>query len=322
VALLLAAPVVHAVAPARNGPIVMGANTDNKYPSGNDANLIEVDPKTGRVRTRTICKGVAVPDRRCRWMSDLVVSPSGAEAAAYTTGFEASAGEARQVDTLRWMDRRDGSVRVVAVSCSECSGLWFPQLSWYPDGSALAVSSPPDPNAMLPPTWGIHRLALNGVEQEQVVSSGSSGPAWSAQGTLAFVRDGDLFTVRPGQDEHRLTWRGASTPAWSPRGTQIAFTRCAAPLDCDVYVVSRAGGTARRVERNASEPAWSPDGRYIAFLRDTTPKGPRGGDPWPAPSLFRLDRRTGKVERLTPELVAPNGSLTQPQWTTPLPRSH
>jgi Tol biopolymer transport system component len=147
----------------------------------------------------------------------------------------------------------------------------------------------PAPDAMLPPVSGIYRLGLDGAGQEQVVGPGSSEPAWSAQGTLAFVRDGDLITLRPGQEELRLTSRGATQPAWSPHGTQIAFTHCDAPPSCDVYVVPRSGGKARRVVRDASNPAWSPDGRFIAFLRDTTPKGSKGGDPWPAPSLFRLD---------------------------------
>ena len=315
-ALLLAAPVAAATTPGRNGSIVLGGNTDYKYPSANTSFVMEVDPKTGRVSQHDLCHPGLVLERDCRWLSGMAVSPSGEQVAAYTMVQDSISGEVVRRGMLRLIDRRDWSVRVVALSCSWCVGPWSTDLSWYPNGSALVASPQPLRSGTLAPSvLGIFGLALDGADQGRIASAGTSAPAWSAQGRLAFIRDGNLYTARPGEAERRLTWRGAATPVWSPHGTWIAFTRCGPERGCDVHVVARDGGGARRLVRDGYDPAWSPDGRYIAFLRATPPNAVE-----PGPSLFRLDRRTGRVRRMTRELVTGYETVGRPQWTTPLPR--
>jgi TolB protein len=87
-----------------------------------------------------------------------------------------------------------------------------------------------------------------------VVARGGQ-PAWSADGKLAYVRDG---VVHAGA--HRF--RG-ETPAWSPDGRRLAFVRRSS-TSWDLWVARADGGGARRIVRDAVEPAWSRDGT-IAF---------------------------------------------------------
>lgn len=90
-------------------------------------------------------------------------------------------------------------------------------------------------------------------------------------GQIAFVRDDQIFRVRPdGSDLQQLTREGKnSDPALSPDGRRIAFAsdrgRC-----CDLYVMNADGSNVVRRTTgikadNLSSPTWSPDGRRIAF---------------------------------------------------------
>jgi hypothetical protein len=104
-------------------------------------------------------------------------------------------------------------------------------------------------------------------------------PAWSPDGlSLAFVRDGELFTVAgDGTGEQQLTTgRGDVTePTWSPAGTRIAFVSAG-----NVQSLELVGGTAEFLARGSSPdwanvPAshelipdldqWAPTNVYVAY---------------------------------------------------------
>lgn len=102
-------------------------------------------------------------------------------------------------------------------------------------------------------------------------------------GTLAFTWDGDIYTLRPGEQAAKINVTvntdnydsdlvkryvnsGASSIAVSPEGKEVAFV-----LRGDIYVTSTEYNTTKRItdtpaqERNMS---FSPDGRSIVFDSD------------------------------------------------------
>jgi dipeptidyl aminopeptidase/acylaminoacyl peptidase len=97
---------------------------------------------------------------------------------------------------------------------------------------------------------------------------------------IAYVRDGDLWTVLPnGTDDVQITSGSATDadPAWSPDGSQIAFTRRSGGGPA-IWTVPAVGGTPVRLLRKASDPTWAPDGLTIAFVR----RADRNTDVWAA----------------------------------------
>jgi dipeptidyl aminopeptidase/acylaminoacyl peptidase len=97
---------------------------------------------------------------------------------------------------------------------------------------------------------------------------------------IAYVRDGDLWTVLPdGSDDVQVTSGSATDadPAWSPDGSLIAFTRRSADGPA-IWTVPAEGGTPVRLLRKASDPSWAPDGLTIAFVR----RADRNTDVWAA----------------------------------------
>ena len=106
-------------------------------------------------------------------------------------------------------------------------------------------------------------------------------PAWSADGRLAFVRDGAIWTMNAGgSDQRRLTAvlgdaAKDSGPAWSPDSRSLAFTRVGVrdgPSHHAIWVMSADGSSAHAIvegsaQARVSSPAWSPDGQLIAFTR-------------------------------------------------------
>jgi dipeptidyl aminopeptidase/acylaminoacyl peptidase len=102
-------------------------------------------------------------------------------------------------------------------------------------------------------------------------------PAFSPDGrTVAFVRGGDLYSVRPdGSGLRHLTSGGAldSAPIVSPDGRHVVFERRDA-IDGpgDLYRVRVLGGGLRALTSGPDDDHqadFSPDGRAIVFTRDS-----------------------------------------------------
>jgi Tol biopolymer transport system component len=83
-------------------------------------------------------------------------------------------------------------------------------------------------------------------------------------GRVAFVRNGNIFTVRSdGTGVRQLTTDGRNfVPRWSPDGQRIAFQHAS-----ELWAMRADGrGKHRVVQRlKAGRPTWSPDGRTLAF---------------------------------------------------------
>jgi Tol biopolymer transport system component len=103
-------------------------------------------------------------------------------------------------------------------------------------------------------------------------------PAFSPDGrTIAFVRDGDLYSVRPDGSGQRQLTSGPeldSAPVVSPSGRFVVFERrTAAGGPADLYTVRVLGGGLHALTggpEDDHQAIFSPDGRTIAFVRDST----------------------------------------------------
>jgi TolB protein len=109
-------------------------------------------------------------------------------------------------------------------------------------------------------------LTRDGTPIFPVARRGDS-PAWSDDGRIAFVRDGDIWVVDElGRRERRVTRTPAveEYPDWSPDGA-IVYSSLGA-----LWTV-RPGGRPKKLTRSPQTwqedraPQWSPDGKWIAF---------------------------------------------------------
>jgi dipeptidyl aminopeptidase/acylaminoacyl peptidase len=127
-------------------------------------------------------------------------------------------------------------------------------------------------------------------------------PNFSPDGrTIAFVRDGDLFSVRPDGSGQRQLTSGPeidSVPLLSPNGKYVVFERRAsAGGPADLYTVGATGGGLRALTTGANddrEAAFSPDGKVIAFVRGTVDSADAIND-----DIFSVRPNGSSLARLT-----------------------
>jgi tricorn protease-like protein len=125
-------------------------------------------------------------------------------------------------------------------------------------------------------------------------------PAFSPDGrTIAFVRGGDLYSIRPDGSGLRHLTSGASldsAPLVSPDGRRVVFERrAAADAAADLYAVRVLGGGLHALTsgpEDDSQADFSADGRSIVFVRDS-------GDVDTKDDLYTMRPSGGRLTRLT-----------------------
>ena len=146
-------------------------------------------------------------------------------------------------------------------------------VDWSPDGRHLVVERR-------------DRLYVIGADgrNERLLTAGGN-PSWAPRGDrIAFVRDGDVFTIESnGHGLRRITSSEAvdSEPAWSPDAKRLAFDSFDG-VSTDLYVADLKTKALIRLTQDAAvehSPNWSRDGRGVVYLAD-----PAGGGPlWSIP---------------------------------------
>ena len=159
-------------------------------------------------------------------------------------------------------------------------------------------------------------FAVRGGQQNQLTEDpADSEPSFSADGrTIAFARDGHIYTVRPdGSGERRLT-NGTvldSRPQISPNGRVVLFERRTAEGDpAHLYTVSVNGGGAHELAPDPaedSEARFAPDGSKIVFVRHEVVGGRTNADLYSVrPNGTGLTRltTTSRVDEFDPRYFA------------------
>jgi TolB protein len=128
-----------------------------------------------------------------------------------------------------------------------------------------------DQVAFVATSYGKIALLRGDGQSIKTLGPGES-PAWSVDGTtIAFIRKGDVWVVRPdGTGRTQVTKTAAieETPDWGPDGSLVYASNRGGSFE---LYVQKPGGAARRLThvpkrwQEDRSPAWSPDGRWIAF---------------------------------------------------------
>jgi dipeptidyl aminopeptidase/acylaminoacyl peptidase len=140
-------------------------------------------------------------------------------------------------------------------------------------------------------------------------------PAFSPDGrTIAFVRDGDIWSMRADGSGQRTLTSGPeidSRPLFAPNGRYLLFERRAvAGGNRDLSTVRVAGSAPKRLVyylADEAEATFSPDGRWIAFvIRGGTGAGATDEVYRVRPSGERLGgiSHTGPVDEFAPRFFA------------------
>jgi Tol biopolymer transport system component len=109
----------------------------------------------------------------------------------------------------------------------------------------------------------------------QLIQLNGSDPSLRRDGqVLAFVRDGDIYTITSMRTDltnltNNLVGVGASMPAFNPDGTKIAYVMepvVPSPIP-SIHIMNSDGTDDTVVVTNGKSPSFSPDGSKIVFVR-------------------------------------------------------
>ena len=151
----------------------------------------------------------------------------------------------------------------------------------------------------------------DGRQNQLTEDPADTEPSFSPDGrTIAFARDGHIYTVRPdGSGERRLTNGPVldSRPQISPNGKIVLFERRSAEgQPASLYTVRIGGGPAADLTPGPEEDAearFSPDGKTIVFVRSTPAGGRDNADLYSirpnGSGLTRLTT-TGRIDEFDP----------------------
>lgn len=195
----------------------------------------------------------------------------------------------------------DGNVIVYARNEGKNSAGQYPNPTSNPAGAEQTV-------------WSI---GWSGAEPKRI--DVGDAPQISSRGIIAYVRDGQIWTVPLNSTEKpiQLVARGQNhSEVWSPDGSLLAFVSSRGDHGfIGVYEVSSK--TVRFVAPsvdNDSDPVWSPDGKRLAFVRRLaqprdTPTGyfiePDRPHPW---SIWVGDIATGDAREVWHSSASAQGS--------------
>ena len=224
----------------------------------------------------------------------------------------ASVSLAASKQTSKVWDVEQPNIDSKIVSIDTRTGTWM-NLDVSPDGKWIAFDLLGD----------IYRLPIKGGKAKAI----TQGLAWDMQPKIspdgkriAFTSDragGDnIWTVDASGDNAKQvtkeTYRLMTAPEWSPDGAFIVarkhFTSRRSIGSGEMWLYHPDGGagvqlTKRKTkQKDEGEPAFSPDGRYLYYSRDATPGERFEYNKNSAKEIYvieRLDRRTGKTERIT-----------------------
>ena len=149
-------------------------------------------------------------------------------------------------------------------------------------------------------TPNLYTVATDGGGLFQLTSNGGSEPAPCANGTIAFVRNGNIYLLHPSSGAARqLTRRGGGSPSCAPGSHQIAFVR-----GRTLYTIGSGGRHLHRVTRtSAYAPTYSPDGTELAFLTNYNVLTENG-------SQVALEIINLKGRPVAPKVVVANSSFS------------
>jgi Tol biopolymer transport system component len=168
-------------------------------------------------------------------------------------------------------------------------------------------------------TEGVEEGGLFAVKQghqnQLTENPADTEPSFSADGrTIAFAREGHIYTVRPdGSGERRLTNGQVldSRPQISPNGNIVVFERRSAEgQPANLYTVRTSGGPATDLTpgpEEATEARFAPDGKTIVFVRTTPAANRTNADLYSIrPSGSGLTRltTTGRIDEFDPRYFA------------------
>ncbi|MBS1863460.1 MAG: PD40 domain-containing protein [Actinobacteria bacterium] len=117
----------------------------------------------------------------------------------------------------------------------------------------------------------------DGHQNQLTENPADTEPSFSADGrTIAFAREGDIYTVRPdGSGERQITQDGTdSHPQVAPNGRYVMFERAEGEgVPTELYTASIDGGSVHGLAfgpEEDSEASFAPDGSKIVFVRHLT----------------------------------------------------
>ncbi|HET9045960.1 MAG TPA: S9 family peptidase [Casimicrobiaceae bacterium] len=198
-------------------------------------------------------------------------------------------------------------------------------IKWFPDGKRIAFVSSVWPDLATDSAQAKRRKEHKESKVKAHITEKSEFRFWDHWLTDGRVARIFVCDVATGATRDVLARAGVALQPWepspdhydiSPDGREIAITLDPAPEPgmmnrCDIAVVNLATGRLRNLTAASGmsdeHPRYSPDGRYIAYHAYDTQRAFNDQG-----HLRLLERRTGKVTRLAPQL---DRATMHHQWT-------